>query len=425
MVGNLRARLRPSVWQSLALVAGVTLAYGLDYLFNLIIGRMLSPAEFSIVVALAGVGQVLVVSSRVIQTVVTRYISRFKAGEQADGRTASFFQAMFRASWRWGGVALLILVLLSWPLARFLQIEEVSPVLALAGATLLMVVRPVVGGALQGLQQFSALGVVQIAQALLRLLLGALFVWLGWGAFGAMFSLPLASAVALVVGWVLLDTAVKQQTAVHHQVHLPELFRYSTYTAAGLIGYAILLNMDAILVRTFFAEEVAGNYSAAVTLGKVIQFFPVAIIMVLFPKAAQRQATRRDTGRILLPAMGIVALVCGGIALIYALFPHPIVQLVLGAEYQVEGVVLGLVGLAMLLLSLANVWLNYFLSTEWPQFIYLIGVGIALQVGAMVLFHDAVWQLPAAMVATGAWLNVAGIAIYFYRRQSSIVNPKS
>ena len=147
MIARLRSQLKPSLWQSVALVAGVSIAYGLDYLFNLVIGRMLTPVEFSIVVALAGVGQVLVVSSRVIQTVVTRYISRFQVEDEADGRIASFFQSMFRASWRWGTVAWVLLIFLSWPLATFLQIEEVWPVLALAAATLLMVVRPVVGGA--------------------------------------------------------------------------------------------------------------------------------------------------------------------------------------------------------------------------------------------------------------------------------------
>lgn len=404
----------------MALVAGVTIAYGLDYLFNLVIGRMLTPVEFSIVVALAGVGQVLVVSSRVIQTVVTRYIARFQAGDEADGRIASFFQSMFRASWRWGSLAWLVLIFLSWPLAAFLQIEEIGPVEALAAATLLMVVRPVVGGTLQGLQQFSALSAVQITQALLRLLIGALLVWLGWGAFGAMLSLPLASAVALIVGWLLLDSVVKRKTAVHHQVDLREMFRYSTYTAAGLIGYALLINMDAILVRRLFDPVMAGNYSAAITLGKVIQFFPVAIIMILFPKAARRQAAHQGAGNILLLAMGIVGLVCGGIALIYGLFPEPIVNLVLGSEYQVEGLVLGLVGLAMLLLSLSNVWLNYFLSTEWTYYVYLIGLGIVLQLGTMILFHDELWQMPAAMVVTGLWLNLAGLIIFFWRRQRNV-----
>jgi O-antigen/teichoic acid export membrane protein len=406
----------PSMWQSLGLVAAVTLAYAVDYLFNIVAGRMLSPAEFSIVVALAGVGQVLVVASRVIQTVVTRYISRFRAGDQTE-RIASFFQAMFRAAWLWGSLAMAVMLLLSGPLARFLQIEEIGPVLALAVATLLMVVRPVVGGGLQGLQQFLALGTVQVAQAALRLMLGLLLIWLGWGAFGAMLSLPLASALALLLAWLLLDQTMKGKTAVHHQVRLPELFRYSAFAAVGLIGYALMLNMDAILVRRFFDPVDAGNYSAAVTLGKIIQFFPVAIIMVLFPKAAQRQAAHRDTTRVLVPAMLIVALVCGSIALLYALFPGLIVRLTLGPEYQVDGLVLGLVGVAMLLLSLANVWLNFYLSTEWPRFVYLIGVGVVLQAGLMFTFHTDLWQLPAAMAVNGLWLTLAGAIVYVWRRR--------
>lgn len=421
MIARLHTRL-PTGWlQSVALIAAVTLAYAIDYLFNLVAGRLLSPVEFSVVVALAGVGQVLVVASRVIQTVVTRYISRFRADAQTPpGRIASFFQAMFRVSWAWGGVAMGVMLLLSWPLAQFLQIEEIGAVVALAVATLLMVVRPVVGGALQGLQQFTALGAVQVVQALLRLILGAALIWLGLGVVGAMASLPLASVAALLVGWLLLDGAVKRKTAVHHEVKLPELFRYSAFTAAGLIGYALLLNMDAILVRRFFDPVQAGNYSAAVTLGKIIQFFPVAIIMVLFPKAARRQAAHLDTSRVLIPAMAIVALVCGGIAMLYALFPDLIVRLTLGSGYQVAGLVLGLVGLAMLLLSLANVWLNYYLSTEWPQFVYLIGVGILLQGGLMIAFHNQLWHLPAAMAANGLWLTVAGGVIYVWRRRTAV-----
>ena len=85
-----------------------------------------------------------------------------------------------------------------------------------------------------------------------------------------------------------------------------------------------------------------------------------------------------------------------------------------------DGLVLGLVGLAMLLLSISNVWLNYFLSTEWTHFVYLIGLGIVLQLGAMILFHDALWQMPAAMVVTGLWLNLAGLIIFFWRRQKNV-----
>ncbi|MFQ5401705.1 MAG: oligosaccharide flippase family protein [Anaerolineae bacterium] len=402
--------------QGLLLVTAVTFAYGLDYLFNLASGRLLEPAEFGILIALSGVGQVLVVASRVIQTVVTRYVSRFQAADEEAGRTVSFFRAMFRAAWFWGALATATAVLLSFPLARFLRIEAMGPVLALAVTTLLMVVRPVVGGALQGVQRFGALGAVQVIQAALRLALGVALMWLGWGALGAMASLPAASLAALLFGWLVLQRALFAVTPRPHQVSLPEMFRYSTVTAAGLISFALLINMDAILVRHYFDPVTAGHYSAAVTLGKVIQFFPVAVIMVLFPKAARRHAGKRDTGQVLLPAMLAVAVFCGAIALVYLLFGGAIVRLTLGSAYRVDGRLLGWVGGAMLTLSLANIWLNFFLSTERPRFVALILAGIVVQWGLMARFHQALWQLPAAMLLNGLWLTAAGGFMFRRRR---------
>lgn len=412
-------RFPPGIWQGIVLVGSVSFAFGIDYLFNLAAGRLLSPAQFSIVVSLAAVGQILVVGSRVIQTVVTRYISRFQAQVDGDARSASFFRSMFRESWRWGAIAMILALLLSYPLARFLKIEELGPVLALAVTTLLMVVRPVVGGALQGLQRFGALGGVQVIQAAARLIIGVLLIFWGWGAFGAMVALPLASALALIYGWWMMRPFLRanDRGRLHHEVTVKELFHYSSYAAAGLLGFALLINMDAILVRRFFDPDQAGNYSAAVTLGKVIQFFPLAIILLLFPKAARRQASRRDPAGVLLPAMVIVAVICGGIALFFWLFSDFVVQVTVGSEYQVSGTLLGLVGLAMLLLSLTNVWLNYFLSLEQTVYVYLIGVGIGLQALLMFLFHDELWQLPAAMIANGLWLTLIGGVIFWLGRQ--------
>lgn len=405
-----------SMQQGVALVIAANVAYALDYFFNFAAGRLLDPAEFSIVVALAGVGNVLVVGSRVIQTVVTRYVARFQPLPDGAARTASFFRRVFRSAWRWGTAVFLLMLLLSVPLARFLQVEELGPVLALAVATLLLVVRPVVGGTLQGQQQFAHLGVVQIVQALARLLLGGLLMWIGWGAFGALAALPVASLLALGYGLLVLSPTVRQPATTHHGVTVPEMFRYSAYTAVGLLGYALLANMDAILVRRFFEPDVAGNYGAAITLGKIIQFLPVAIITILFPKAAQRRAAHRDPAAVLIPAMLIVALLCAGIAGAYALFTDFVVQITVGAAYQVDSLVLGLLGGALGLLALANVWLNYFLSTERPQYVYLIGAGIVIQFTLMLLFHDALWQLPAAMAANGLWLTLAGGVIFWQTR---------
>lgn len=406
-----------STQQGAALFIAANLAYVIDYFFSFATGRLLDPAQFSIFVSLAGLSNVMTVGSRVIQTVVTRYVVRFEAERAGDAPLAAFFQKVWRSAWRWGTAVTLTLVLLSWPIANWLQIEDVAIVVPLALTAVLLIVRPVLGGGLQGLQQFAPLGVVQIVQAGFRLMVGVGLILLGWGVFGAMVALPIGSLMALFYGLYAIDKRVWQKTEASHGVTIPELFRYSAFTAVGLLSYAVLVNMDAVLVRRFFDPDVAGNYGAAVTLGKIVQFMPTAIVMLLFPKAAQRQATKQDPANVLLPAFGAVFALCAGVVFVYVTFTDFIVQLTVGGQYQVDSLVLGLLGLGLMLLALVNVWLFYFLSIEQTVYVWFMGVGIVLQLALMFLFNDALWQLPAAIVANGAFLFIAGIFLFWRTRR--------
>jgi O-antigen/teichoic acid export membrane protein len=394
------------------------LAFGFDYLFNLIGGLLLAPAAFGIVVSLAAAGQVMVVASRVIQTVTTRYVARYQAGVNAEEQVRAFFQAAIRPAWWWGLAATAILVLLSRPLANFFQIPDVGPVLALVATTLLFALRPVVGGVLQGQQRFAALGNIQVIQAVVRLAAGVLLMTIGLEAFGAMIALPIAVGAALVYGLFLLGRPITVPVEIGQPIPFSDLFRYSAYTAAGLIGYALLVNMDAILVKRFFDPITAGHYGAAVTLGKVIQFFPLAIIMILFPKAAHRKATQRNSAGILLAALVIVSLVCGGLTVVYFLFQDFLITAVFGPAYSLEGPVLGLLGLAMTLLSLVNVWLNYFLSTERTRFVFIIWAGVIFQLAAMILYHGELWHLPLVVVINSFWVALSGLVLWLVSRHA-------
>ncbi len=403
--------------QGVLLVAAMTFAFGLDYLFNLVAGQMLPPDEFGIIVALAGAGQVMVVLSRVVQTVVTRYVSGFQATASITGQVRSYFHSAFRIGILGGVVLLVIFGLSSAPLARFWQIPDVAPVLTLAATGLLMTTRPVVGGVLQGLQRFAALGAVQVAQAVLRLGLGVLMIAAGLGAFGGMLALPIASLAALILGMYLLREYVRPGDRVEHGVRFVGVARYSTVTLLGLMGYALLVNMDAILVKRFFPPLDAGYYGVAVTLGKIVQFFPLAIIIVLFPKAAQRRATQRDPAAVLLPGMVIVGLFCGAVTLAYALFPQLLIRVTFGDAYRLDGAVLALQGLAMTLFSLVNVWLNYFLSIDEGRYVWLLWLGVLAQAALMMVRHDTLLQLPAAMTGVALGLFVAGAAVFVLGRR--------
>ncbi len=397
--------------ESVIFICALTLAYGIDYLFNIVSGRLLGPDQFGVVVALAGVGQILVIGSRVLQTVTVRYVSRFE-GEQDRQKTANFVRKALWLMLGFGIVLTILLELLAAPLATFLRIDDVRPVMALLSVVLLMAIRPIIGGTLQGEQKFSDLGILQIVQAIGRLLIGTTLIMMGFGAFGAVAALPLASLIAFFVGLWMIRHLLLQANNDPISLSLPDLFNYSAWTAAGLIGFALLINMDAILAKRFFDPTSAGQYGAAVTLGKVVQFFPVAIVMVLFPKAARRRSTNRNPAAVLPPAIGLITLVCIAVSIIYFLFQTQLLGILFGPEYQIDQPILGLIGLAMWLLSLLNVWLNYFLSIDQPHYVILIWVGVIAQSIAFSLWHSQLWQLPTIMLVNALWLTIAGVLMF-------------
>jgi len=185
-----------------------------------------------------------------------------------------------------------------------------------------------------------------------------------------------------------------------------------------LVGFAALVNMDALIVKHYFSPAQAGYYSMAVTLGKIIIFLPAAFVLVLFPKSAERHAQRRDSSRLLRLSLAATLCLCAGLAAAYFAVPDFILQTVFGAENPFAGPVLGLVALAMTGYALVNVWLNYFLSVEQAAFAFILPVAVALQFALLTLFHATLIQVATIMALTSAGLLVAA-QVWFHLQRNS------
>jgi len=409
--------IRPGLRQGLLILAATSLANVLDYAYNVVMGRMLSTDGYGVLVALQAVLQIVSVSLVVVRTVTARYASRFLALKQLD-QAGAFVRNALRTMALWGAAAALLLALLSGTLARLLQIPTRAPVLVVAAALLPMMLKPVAGGALQGLQKFTALGIVQVAHAAFRLILGVLLVWLGLDAVGALAALPLGTVGTVLLGLALMGGVLWRRADESPRAAATDLTRYTGATLAGLVGFAALVNMDALIVKHYFSPAQAGYYSMAVTLGKIIIFLPAAFVLVLFPKSAERHAQRRDSSRLLRLSLAATLCLCAGLAVAYFAAPDFILQTVFGAENPFAGPVLGLVALAMTGYALVNVWLNYFLSVEQAAFAFILPVAVALQFALLTLFHATLIQVATIMALTSAGLLVAA-QVWFHLQRNS------
>lgn len=405
-----------SKWRKLATSIGMRhgiilstamlLAGALDYLVNVLVGRWLAPIEYGVFVAIAAILQVFLYLSIAIRNVVAFYVAELTAGANQTGLSA-FLQRAWCWAWKWGLAATAIVTLLSVPSARMLRLSSAWPLWAAAPMVLALFLRPITDGVLQGMQAFGRLGMVHVSQALVRVFYTAGLIWVGGQAAGAVFALPLACFTALVLAWLWLRPKLQHVGGVNTR---SVSWHYSACTLLGLAGFGLLVNLDALFVKKFFSPAVAGNYGPIVTIARVCLFFPMALGMILLPKAKLRHATGRDARPILLFALAGVLVPGLILTTVCFAFPGFLVKVVFGGAYANPGIVLGLACLAAGLYAGVNIWLNYALSLERQGFIYaLLGV-LFFQALSMYLFgQTSLVHMTIVMVSGGLAANLAGL----------------
>jgi O-antigen/teichoic acid export membrane protein len=249
------------LWRSVGLRHGVImsgamiLSGGLDYVVNVLAGRWLQPTEYGVFVSVAAILQVMLYLSIGIRNVVAYYSAELSAQDRSLNRVGAFVQRAWRWAWRWGLLTTALMALVSPPVARLLQLPSPWPLWAACLAVFLLFLRPITDGALQGMQHFRGLGLVQVTQAVTRLGFAAALILLGFQSTGAIVALPLASLLALSVALWLLRPRFQDRGGADRAVSA----HYSIHTLMGMACFALLSNLDALFVKRFFSPQVAGT----------------------------------------------------------------------------------------------------------------------------------------------------------------------
>jgi O-antigen/teichoic acid export membrane protein len=399
--------LRQGGWLLVAsVVAGV-----LFYFSNVFVGRMLGPADYGIFVSLNSLSLILGVVAGVVQTIVTNYVAHlWSQGAVAEIGALSIHLLKRLLPWGIGGAFSLSLA--SRPLAAFLQIPSLLPIIVLGLFLVPMAVLPVVYGVLQGLQRFSALGGTLISVAVFRLIAAVGLIGLGLGATGAVASLPLSSLGAFVLGMYFLGDVLRQRER-RVTPEMSGLFEYSLHAALAIISFAILINSDVIMVKSRFSPTEAGGYSAISTLGKTIFWLSSAVGMLLLPKATEQYARGRSAMGMLCKSLLAVGLLCGGTTAIFLLFPTLIVGILFGKQYLMSASLLGLYGLAMTFYSLVNVWLIYCLAVKDKRYTYFLVIGAISLVVLLGTNSSDLKSVVTVLIGVGVVLCLSGWLLLF------------
>jgi O-antigen/teichoic acid export membrane protein len=368
-------RLRLSDWRergaasrvlsgSIVMLVGSVLVASINFGFNVSMARLLGPALFAQVAAVVTLLMLASAVSLSFQMVCAKFVAR---NETTFGKLAVFHTLRKRA-WIVGIAIAVGLTLAQKPVAAYLQMPNswVLAVFALGMAfyTPLGVKR----GNMQGLCAFGALSRNYILEAASKLACAILLVELGYSVMGAVGAIS-ASILAAV-----LIPSPKAQPDSGSAAFIPASFREGIQAIVFFVGQVVINNIDIILVKHFFAAELAGLYAAVALVGRVLYFAAWSIVSAMFPISAASKEETNKVHVLLLPFMIVLAMSIVFIVIL-AVFPGFIIHLVLGEGFSLAKPLLSLYATATGLYALAVVLMTYEMSrkianTGWVQLIF-------------------------------------------------------
>jgi O-antigen/teichoic acid export membrane protein len=317
-----------------------------NFAFFASVGHLLGPAAYGAVAALLNVVSIVSIPLNAVQAAVVQEVVR----QSHDGIAPTVRRAGI-AFLAFGLVTTAALAAGSPLAASFLGISSVVPVLLLALWLAPSVVSSLFDGALIGTLRWRPIAVSLIAGAVVRVAFAVVAGLVDPGVDGPVVATVLNALTTLgVVLWAFRD---RGDRPVRPPLRLP--VRTVATTVLALTGYSVLVAADTLLARHTFAPTVSGNYAAAVTIGRIALFLPMAVTVVVFPRFVSHEGRGARSRRMLMTGLVGVLSVGLGAAGVLALGRHIFVAVLFGQRYVeaarlvgilgVEGAVLGAVGL--------------------------------------------------------------------------------
>jgi O-antigen/teichoic acid export membrane protein len=375
------------------------------YVFLLAAGRILGSEDYGSLAALLGLLTIVVIPAGALQMAISREVSRRAAsGDIAGG--ARLARGTLRAAAVATVPLLVVLLVLAVPLSHILHIHSVAVVVLAVLSLSTALVYPVSLGVLQGLQRFGALATLYVFPWVVRLVVLGLATAAGARLGGAAFA-TLAGAVASAALALGLIREPLRGTDSLPRKELVTFLRYLWPVAVGLIGIALLTNVDVLIVKARFSGHEAGAYAAASAFARVGFFLPAAILAVLFPRTAARQARGEETRDILGRSLIATGAFCGLLALVYAAAGVGLVSMTFGSDFAQGGAVLAPFALAMGMFSLANVLVGYHLSLGETRYVWIVAGAVAVQVAALAFIPSSLDGVVWTNVVVGVFLLAA------------------
>ncbi len=358
-----------------------------NYIYNLVLGRLLGPEAFADAAVMVTFLLILSFIAMTFQLTMAKFTAQVEEAQ---------VPALFKLINRWAmcfGIGMGLLVM---AFAKSLQVlfnTSSHEMFLIFGAALpLYFLMSTNRGSFQGKQQLHKLSFTYQGEMLARLVITLALIYLL--DFNATILIAVGIAVSFVVGLFPFSRNKSSHATIALDVAFLHKIRHFLWITALYEGTQIIINnSDILLVKHYFTSYEAGLYAALALIGRAVYFVTWMFVMILLPRVVEAHKRGLPHQSLLYKNLKNIGGLCLMIVILCFTFPRLGVQVLFGTAYVEIAHLLGPYALATSLFALANVFVYYSLSLSRYQPVFMAALFGALQVIGVVLMHDSLFQV--------------------------------
>lgn len=394
-------------------MGSVLLVNGGNYLYNLILGRLLGPEAFADAALLVTLLLALSFLGMTFQLATTKFTVLF-AGQELE----RFKNKMFKYASYVGVASGFLLVVFSKDLQLVFGTSNHWMFIFFGIGIPLYFFMSVNRGTYQGNQDYLKLSVTYQTEMWSRLIITMILLFmLPWDP-----SILVALGISLSFFFGLIPIRFKDLSLFGSTKIAPDnlkrVSRFILLTAFYEFTQIIINNSDILLVRHYFEAMDAGLYASLALIGRVVYFVAWMFVMLLLPDVIKKQKEGEKTAPILFKYVTYIGVLSAGIVMACYLFPELIIDLMFGEAYISMASLLWQYALATSLFAVSNVFAYYFLSLDQYFPIILSGILGISQILLVVLFHTSLDIVIQVQIVAMVTLLIAQL-LYFVQSNTN------
>lgn len=388
-----------------------------NYLYNLLLGRILGPEAFADAAILITFLLVLSFIAMTFQLATAKFTVSY---------SSEMLARLLRLFYKYAliiGVSLGIgiLIMTDWLQLVFQTQSKIMFTVFGLGVPLYFIMS-VNRGVLQGKKHFTKLAFTYQTEMLSRLIFTVVLLFF----IKNNSAIVVASGIFISLIFGIFPWAKEkinwENKSPFNKTENKVILHFFALTAFYEFSLIIINNSDILLVKHYFSSYEAGLYASLALIGRVVYFIAWMFVMILLPKVISLQKENKNTTKILFQYVGYIGALATIIVLCCFLFPRLVVQLLFGESYISVAPMLWKYAIATSLFAIANIFAYYFLSLEVYIPVALSALFGLSQIVLIVLFHNTLLQVVEMQIIAMGILLLSQTMYFVLTQKRHLIN---